>query len=88
MDSEGKEFKKKKDEIGCWRGGGYCEFFLREDELARWYPPPPQKKIFFFWKSEGEKIERERRKMKMDVGGGGGGHVYIFYGIAIFFERG
>ena len=41
-------------------GGRIVNFFLREDELARWYPPPPQKKkINFFLKSEGEEIEKK-----------------------------
>ena len=67
-------------------GGEDCELFLREDELAKWYPPPPPNPKFFifFLKSEGEKIERKRRKIKMDVRGEGVGDVYIFYGIAIF----
>ena len=47
--------------MDVWGGGEDCELFLREDELAKWYPPPPPKK-------KGEKIERKRRKIKMDVG--------------------
>ena len=47
--SEGKEIDDRKRR---WKwmlvGGGIVNFFLREDELARWYPP--QKKIFFFFK--------------------------------------